>query len=662
MSGRREPTCGSATDERVARPADRRALDEAQREALVSSADEVGLAIVGPAGSGKSTLLVARALRALTTLSPRQSLIVTSPNAASLGPLRAAIGRATSDPRVTARPLASLAFDLLATSRPSARRIDETAEALRFAEIARPLLELAWPAFFGDAAAPLDVEVSGMRSPERLLEAAFRLLRKLRGADIDARRFREVTLAGARLFYGTPPNLASVDLLLSTPEKYRDSLRVDAAELQRQHDRETDLALILARLFERDETEILENDRLTDTDAVFVASRRGDDARFARLRERVPGIFVDDAQELTLAERRLLAGIWGARLAGVTLAGDGAQVTRTLAGALGEAAFEHLARVEVRTVRRGAGAVAAAAARIVDRSAPSADSTRIERRRLATQRDEARWVAATIADLRRDDVALDRIAVVVRHPCVAPPYIEALLARDLDVDLHLAGAESTLGALDALAALWSVADPLRSAWLLRSLQAAWLRLSDASIALLCGTPDAQMTLLPTEARPQRGRERDHAQRFARNVIGGERDAELSPVAVERLRRFRDAHARWSILERRDPPLDVARRFGEESVLVTRTRRRARSIRARGRAPSGRRVDARRARSRTGDARRVPPAVRTHAPARRSRDERDLSVARRRRAGRRSVVGGGLGVRSRLRRRRARGVVPALFRA
>ncbi|HEV3156141.1 MAG TPA: 3'-5' exonuclease [Candidatus Baltobacteraceae bacterium] len=545
-------------------------LDAPQRQALEHSVSEAGLAITGPPGSGKSSLLIARAERALQHLRADQRLVVTTPSAASLPHLSAGLSRVTDDPRARCLPLAELAFEILRRHTPGCERIEETTAELRFFELARPLLQLSWDAFFDTATRPADFEVSGMRSPERFLGAAFRLVRKLHIADFDARRFREAAQSGARSFYGSPPNLANVDLLLSTPDRYRDSLRVDSAELQHQHDREIDLAAMLARLFERYEDDLRASARFTDGDAVFFAIREIDDAAFQTFRERTPLLFVDDAQELTLAERRLLGRIYGPRLAGVSLAGDPMQSCRTLWGALGDGAFSGIqTRIALTTIHRGEGRIVSAAQRILDRAAPNGENGLIVKTRFATQREEATSVANEIVRLLAAGLSPDEIALITRHACIAPPYVEALVARNVDVHLEVGPIDMGSGYLDALAALWSVADPHRSVWLLRNLATPWLHLADATIAQLCGTPDARLLLIPTETPSTRaGKERDAQQQLARNVFRGERDAELSETARERLAEFRTIHRRWSEWERRESALATARRILAESVLAT----------------------------------------------------------------------------------------------
>ena len=170
----------------------------------------------------------------------------------------------------------------------------------------------------------LDPEVPALRTPERFLRSAFRLIRRLRDADVSPMLFLSRALAGATEFYAKPPNLADPALLSATKSSYHDSLAIDARELLRQHRREIDLAKILAKLYERYLELVAATGRMTARDLVIAAADLvSADGAFANaLRERHPFAFVDDAQELTNGELRLFSAIYGETLNGVTLSGD----------------------------------------------------------------------------------------------------------------------------------------------------------------------------------------------------------------------------------------------------------------------------------------------------------------------------------------------------
>jgi superfamily I DNA/RNA helicase len=164
---------------------------------------------------------------------------------------------------------------------------------------------------------------------------------------------------------------------------------------------------------------------------------------------------------------------------------------------------------------------------------------------------------------------------VTRNLRCAHVYVEALLAAGIPTDVGGAASLYEFPAvLDALAALWSAVDPFRHEYLLRNLEAPWLRLSDASIAVLCGDAEAPQPLLfelpegePEEdAGPRWDRRRDL--RLGRNVTRGDVDSALSPEARERVEAFRAARERWEGAARTLGPAELARLIFDESVLAT----------------------------------------------------------------------------------------------
>jgi superfamily I DNA/RNA helicase len=185
---------------------------------------------------------------------------------------------------------------------------------------------------------------------------------------------------------------------------------------------------------------------------------------------------------------------------------------------------------------------------------------------------EAVEVAERIAVLVRAGTPPGRIAVLHRTLRTLAIYEDALVDRDLPV--ALAGDPALFArpeVLDALGVLWSAVDPFRHAWLLRVLQLPLLRLSDASIALLCGEPrnpqPALFTLPQGESLDDRRWDRKRDLRLGTNVIAGERDAELSATARERLIAFRERRGRWiGWLRTADVP-SAARAIVEDAGLL-----------------------------------------------------------------------------------------------
>lgn len=474
------------------------------------------VALVGGSASGKSTELLARARACEGT-----PLVLASSEA----PLRVARASLGDDAQI--QTTGAFAISLL---REPARIVDDVEAELLFARAAVPLMALEWPEFSDET---LDPEVPGLRAPQRFLEAAFRLARKLRDAGVSPEEFLRTSQVGATQFYAHPPNLANPDLLHYTKDTYRDSLDVTDDELQRQFRHESHLAQILAKLY-RAYADATQTARLlTQRDAIAEATLllRANPAYAVSVRDGFGGIFVDDAQELNVGELQLLQALCGDDLAGVTLAGDRDGAIGTFRGARPDRTFA-LATQRVECVQRYRADVPIRVHRAPERA------------------DEARWIADEVRRLLREGAAPQQVAILFRSVSDVRLYEEALLARDVpvqtigDVNLFL-----DPRALDALALLWNVYDPFAHDWLLRTLAGPAMALSDATLAALCATPpDAQTLLFPEEESPTaKPAKRWDAQRDLRlgfSALRGDVDAQLSEVARERLDRFRAMRATW----------------------------------------------------------------------------------------------------------------------
>jgi len=549
-------------------------LDAAQRDAVDRPFDRPALAVVGGSGSGVTTTLVRRARRA--AVAGRMPLLL-APTAHAVRTLRARLA-ADDAPRPIAASAGEFARTVLRDPHsPFALRdvelIPESRAAQIFERAAAPLFALEWAPF---VSAEIDPEIAGMRTPERFAAAAFRLIRKLRAAHVEPQAFLESARRGAVAFYAAPPNFASADLIAATGAKYRDSLRVDARELERQRLRELDLAKILAGLYEAYLGALVAHGCMTEVDAVFEATRalRERPELAARIRLEHDLVMVDDAQDLTAGDCALLAALFGDDLRGVTLGGDPAQATRTFLGALGERVFARATeRIALPGSYRASPALRALAARASDPAVPvhaHAGAREIAFARARDVRDEARDVAARIRSLVDAGTTPQEIAVVTRSLRCARPYLDALLAADVRVDV--AGdlrLHELPDAADAFAALSSYADATRHDRLLRALAAPWCALSDASLAVLAGEASAGPPLLLGEdAAAGRGRnDPSRDVRLARNVLGGDRDRDLSPEARERLAALRRAFARYAEIERGGDAARSARVILGETVLA-----------------------------------------------------------------------------------------------
>jgi superfamily I DNA/RNA helicase len=540
------------------------------------------LALTGPAGTGKTTELVRRALEAAGS---GRGALLAAPSDGGVARLRERLPRELAPGTLECVTFGELAFAILGEARaadglPALQPIDDVRASQHFERAGARLFALEWTEFVNEE---IDPEITGLRAPERFSAAAFRLIRKLRASLVSPEAFRAAGLRGATSFYGHPPNFASADLLMETLPKYRDSLNVTPEELERQHAREIDLVKILAQLYATYVQELVAGGCLTPTDAVYEATlaMRQRPERFAAARRRFAAAFVDDAQDLTGGQLGLLEALFGETLGGVTLAGDAAQATRGFAtGARGTEALKRAGRTiaagqsfrSVPAIERAARIGLDPARAEAPRGAGRSDAVQLHRAQSA--RDEARFVATEAARLIAGGMAPERIAVVTRNLGCAHAYVDALLAAGVPADV--AGSASLYeypAVLDALAALWSAVDPFRHDYLLRNLEAPWLRLCDASIAVLCGDSEAPQPLLfelpegdaGEDAGPRWDRRRDL--RLGRNVTRGDVDSALTPEARERIEAFRAARARWEAAGRTADLPQLARLVFDESVLA-----------------------------------------------------------------------------------------------
>jgi superfamily I DNA/RNA helicase len=501
------------------------ALDAEQHKAVDAPLDGC-FAVLGAPASGKSTALAERLARARAI----------APNA---DPLAFA----------SSHELDAFAVELLRKSGAAITLVDDVEAALIFARAASPLLELQWDEFAKDQ---LDPEIPGLRSPERFLHSAFRLIRRLRDAAIEPSVFLTDALTGATEFYANPPNLADPALLYATKTSYHDSLEATPAELQRQYRREIDLAKILAKLYARYVELVESSGQMTGRDAAIAAARqlRADPALALRLRERHGYAFIDDAQDLTQAQVDLLSALFGKALPGVTFCGDPRSVI-SASRMVAEPFALAQNRVELRAKYR---------------SAPH------EVARPASQRDEAATIADRVAAWLAQGCRPERIAVLFRSVRDVQLYETALLERDVPVVVSGdVNPFSDRRALDALALLWNVYDPFRHDWLLRTLGNPGVGLSDASLATLCAEPpDPQRPLfaLDEEPAPTTRASRWNPKRDLRlgwNVVRGEQDGALPPDAAARLQRFRRLREGWIDAVDALPFEDFVRRVWREGL-------------------------------------------------------------------------------------------------
>jgi superfamily I DNA/RNA helicase len=476
-----------------------------QREALEAGFSD-SLEIIGPSRSGKTTALRARAERFAREIGER-FLFAEHPC-----------------------ELLALARAVLDAAETPVRIVDEIEARRLFAHIAQPLLDLDWPELQSGA---VDPDVAALRMPDRFLEAAYRLIRKLRDANVDPQTFLDRSLAGATEFYANPPNFAHAALIAATKDAYRDSLDVSPQELSRQYRREIDLVKIFHRLYATYVTSLHGSDALCESDAVALALDRLHErpSLAEAMRARFAHVFIDDMQEATPAQRALLDAIYGDPLRNVSFADDAKAATSRFRGARPEIALAGATRTILLTH---------AAAR-----------PELTLHRAKTQAEEAAFVAERVRDELERGVPADDIAILFRTSADVQTYLDALLDRDIpaaaagDVNVF-----TDRRALDAIALLWNVWDPFRHDWLLRTLGGAAISLSDGSIATLCGDPPDPQTALfapDPEAAPTARVSRWDPKRDVRlgwNVLRGETDVSLNEHARERIRHFRSLRLGW----------------------------------------------------------------------------------------------------------------------
>lgn len=500
----------------------------------------VSVFITGPAGSGKTTELLRRAAKAAR----EGSVLFVAPSPHQ----RERITSSLAGVHVAA--LHEIALELF----PHAEIIDDVRAAELFEQSARGLFDLSWVEFLET---DLDFEVPGLRAPSRFAQAAFRLCCKLREALISPEAFLESALRGATQFYAKPPNFATADLLHYTKDIYRSSLAVDAKELARQYKHEVDLAKILTKLYRAYLDQAVTGGWLTPRDAIAqaVAAIERDASMAQTLRAQYRRAFIDDAQELTVGEVVFLQRVYGERLDNVTLTFDRDSATSTFRGARPDRvnAIEG-ERVVLSGQHRNPYAIDLAARHLLGMTGTSTVSTdprvALQIFRATTQQAEARFIAQYVADVLREGATPESIALLFRSAAFVEPYRDALLNAGIPVqtigDVNVAADRL---ALDALAVLWLVYDPFRHDYLLRVLQGPLMGLSDSTIQTLCAeTPDSQTQLFTTELPANEARSgRWDASRDIRlglNALRGDRDADLTPVARERLQWLRAQREEW----------------------------------------------------------------------------------------------------------------------
>ena len=520
--------------------------------------------ITGDPASGKTEALARRAVALLDGRYPAAAIVAAATPAGARA-LAARIAALVDDDvrdALAAAPFAGTTLETLAFAivrdgavagglAPDVARLEPYEAEEIFERAAAPLFSAEWADYLG---ADVDPEISGLRAPNRFAAAVLRLIAKLRDAGIGPDELLRRSLRGAMTFYGKLPNLAEPGLLYATRDEYRGSLTVGRAELERQRLREIDLAKIVAKLYGSYLDVLVEHGCLGPGDAAAEATRLlGEQPELLRsYRAKLAFAAIDDVHDVRSGEIRMLQAIFGPKLAGVTIAGSLDAAIHTFAGTRPDATFK-LAATTIALDGSRVPAPVVAAARAVVTSEGSArvacgDAVRVVR--FSDRDDEANGIADAVVAAIAAGTPPERIAVVHASARTLAAFDDALVDRDVPVALHGdVGLLARPEAGDALAMLWSAVDPYRHAWLLRALQSPIVGLSDASLAVLCGEPaDPQAMLFPLppdDPDSDRRWDRRRDVRLGMNVLRGERDADLAPLARERLVAFRARRARWA---------------------------------------------------------------------------------------------------------------------
>lgn len=548
--------------------------------------DTMLVAITGTATCGKSAALARRYAHLLATLdaSPDTTLVC----AASITTARDLVALITAEiesaqhPALLAAPFVGITIEQLALAivregglacglSPDVRLLESYELEALFRQAAAPLYSSEWDAFLGP---DIDPEVSGLRTIDRFTLAAFRLIGKLRDAAIDAETFLASAQRGAAKFYGKLPNLADSNLLMETKDEHRSSLTIGPDELESQRRRELDLAKIIAKLATAYDAELRRTRSASGADVVAQATRILSDAPqiAQRFRDRLRVAVIDDAHDLRAGDLRLLAALFGERLNGVTIAGAPELCTQTFNGARPEALFGIAAHTISLAHSATAPQILAAGIAIATEnrglSIPAGSALGVYRG--SDRDDEIAFVTRSIVGHVERGTPPEQIAVLYRSARSLAAFEAALVAENIPVAPHgdiglLARSE----VCDALAVLWSAADPFAHDWLLRALQLPWMNLSDASLALLCGEPTTPQTALfplpPEAVETDRRWDRKRDLRLGSNVLHGDRDLDLSAQARERISVFRERQARWADFARDAGALGAAAILADAGV-------------------------------------------------------------------------------------------------
>ncbi len=527
-------------------------LDPQQAAALEVDLSNNSLAVCGPSGAGKTTILGFHLRRTLAA-QPGACLALT---AATTDALREHLAGFLTEADWT-RVTCSSVEDFVRAQQPllpNLRIVNATQARALFLRCAEPLLSATWPSL---VSGEIDPEVSGLRTPERFLDASFRLMQKLLASGLDPLGIEESALRASMQFYAKPPNFADPELLRGVKEEHRGSLRVDRAGLEQQRRREIDLTRIIVQLF-GDFTRLCTAEKCI-TEAGFTqqlsAFFQQQPHQAAALHAQFHAVILDDAQELTVAQLGLLQSIWGETLNGMMLAGDihasmssfqGARAQRTIACASEQIILHRRRRGTQQTIAAQQAIFAHPDAPTAPPDAPH-EPTSLRLQRCSDAQAQAEHIAAFIGEQLNLGVAPGDCAVVLRTLRCSSLIVDALLAHDIPVDcagdINFTSDPSTL---DAVALLWCLAAPKqRPDAVLRLLSSPLLQLSDRSIALLC-VPPQDPSLFP-QATTSAGRPQAQAQRisqFLANVFDGSNDHILEVSTQTRLAGFREQLCGW----------------------------------------------------------------------------------------------------------------------
>ncbi len=420
---------------------------------------------------------------------------------------------------------------------------------------AQGMLDLTWPELVDGT---VDLDVPYARRVTTLLDEATALITWLRRNRVSPSAFADACAVGAGEFYGEDVELARArlaepDVVKRASRRAREAIRAAEEILREQRRAESDLGMLLARLYseylsaERDASIKSEAD-VIDGSLTWLTA---DAPSAQRLFRGCAAIVVDDAEDAEPALPEFLAL---ARAAGVD---------DVVVGGREAAAIDHL------DGRRACPSTLDANWKAPEFARSPAQPPR--GRRFTDESAESEWIAEKVTGLLQDGVPPGDIAVLARDDDAAEVY-SRLLARQ---GVPVVPPSSRFADPDAIEDLLALAricdDPFDQARLLRVLASPLAGLSDASLWTLCrdATPDRQLALEIDDVQPARGGWRKPgATRLADNMLTGAADSALPEERRHIVGRLRQRLEKWRSVCAQTSPAEALLYLAAEAGFIS----------------------------------------------------------------------------------------------